>query len=109
MGGIGHLGSDLFKLKAGGLVWLHVPYKGNNAAVQAALSGEVDWLFDTVGTTYGHYKAGKLRYLAVCAEKRLAVEPELPTTVQCGLPGGLVPTVNPDPLPARGRTPPRCA
>jgi tripartite-type tricarboxylate transporter receptor subunit TctC len=42
MGSIGHLGSELFKLKAGRLVSLHVPYKGNNPAVQAALSGEVD-------------------------------------------------------------------
>ena len=72
MGSIGHLGSELFKLKAGNLVSLHVPYKGNNPAVQAALSGEVDWLFDTIGTTLGHHKAGKLRYLAVCAEKRTA-------------------------------------
>ncbi len=31
MGSIGHLGSELFKLKAGNLVSLHVPYKGNNA------------------------------------------------------------------------------
>jgi tripartite-type tricarboxylate transporter receptor subunit TctC len=100
MGSIGHLGSELFKLKAGRLVSLHVPYKGNNPAVQAALSGEVDWLFDTVGTTYGHYKAGKLRYLAVCAEKRSAVVPELPTTVECGLPDVLVSTVNPVALPA---------
>jgi tripartite-type tricarboxylate transporter receptor subunit TctC len=100
MGSIGHLGSELFKLKAGGLVSLHVPYKGNNPAVQAALSGEVDWLFDTVGTTYGHYKAGKLRYLAVCAEKRSAVVSELPTTVECGLPDVLVSTVNPVALPA---------
>jgi tripartite-type tricarboxylate transporter receptor subunit TctC len=100
MGSIGHLGSELFKLKAGRLVSLHVPYRGNNPAVQAALSGEVDWLFDTVGTTYGHYKAGKLRYLAVCAEKRSTVVPELPTTVECGLPDVLVSTVNPVALPA---------
>ena len=100
MGSIGHLGSELFKLKAGGLVSLHVPYKGNNPAVQAALSGEVDWLFDTIGTTLGHYKAGKLRYLAVCAERRTAVVPELPTTAQCGLPEVLVSTVNPVALPA---------
>jgi tripartite-type tricarboxylate transporter receptor subunit TctC len=100
MGSIGHLGSELFKLKAGGLVSLHVPYKGNNPAVQAALSGEVDWLFDTIGTTLGHYKAGKLRYLAVCAEKRTAVVPELPTTAECGLPEVLVSTVNPVALPA---------
>ena len=68
MGSIGHLGSELFKLEAGNLISLHVPYKGNNAAVQAALSGEIDWLLDTIGTTLGHYKAGTLRYLALCAE-----------------------------------------
>jgi len=64
MGSIGHLGSELFKLEAGRLVSLHVPYKGNNPAVQAA------------GV------------------------PELPTTVECGLPGVLVSTVNPVALPA---------
>ena len=100
MGSIGHLGSELFKLKAGNLVSLHVPYKGNNPAVQAALSGEVDWLFDTIGTTLGHHKAGKLRYLAICAEKRSATVPELPTTAECGLPDVLVSTVNPVALPA---------
>jgi len=100
MGSISHLGSELFKLNAGNLVSLHVPYKGNNPAVQAVLSGEVDWLFDTIGTTYGHYKADKLRYLAVCAEKRSAIVPELPTTAECGLPDVLVSTVNPVALPA---------
>jgi tripartite-type tricarboxylate transporter receptor subunit TctC len=100
MGSIGHLGSELFKLKTGNLISLHVPYKGNNAAVQAALSGEVDWLLDTIGTTLGHYKAGKLRYLAVCAEKRTVTVPELPTTAECGLPDVLVSTVNPVALPA---------
>ena len=100
MGSIGHLGSELFKLKAGNLISLHVPYKGNNAAVQAALSGEVDWLFDTIGTTLGHQQAGKLRYLAVCAEKRTPAVPDLPTTAECGLPDVLVSTVNPVALPA---------
>ena len=100
MGSIGHLGSELFKLKAGNLVSLHVPYKGNNPAVQAALSGEVDWLFDTIGTTLGHQQAGNLRYLAVCAEKRTSAVPDLPTTAECGLPDVLVSTVNPVALPA---------
>jgi len=68
MGSIGHLGGELFKLKAGRLVSLHVPYKGNNPAVQAA------------------------------------VVPELPTTVECGLPDVLVSTVNPVARPA-GRQP----
>ena len=100
MGSIGHLGAELFKLKAGRLDSLHVPYKGNNPAVQAALSGEVDWLLDTIGTTLGHHKAGKMRYLAVCAEKRTVSVAELPTTAECGLPDVLVSTVNPVALPA---------
>jgi tripartite-type tricarboxylate transporter receptor subunit TctC len=100
MGSIGHLGAELIKLKAGGLVSLHVPYKGNNPAVQAALSGEVDWLFDTIGTTRGHAEAGKLRYLAVCSEKRTVAVPELPTTAEGGLPEVVVSTVNPVALPA---------
>ena len=100
MGSIGHLGAELFKLKAGRLVSLHVPYKGNNPAVQAALTGEVDWLLDTIGTTLGHHHAGKMRYLAVCADKRTSVVPELPTTAECGLPDVLVSTVNPVALPA---------
>ena len=100
MGSIGHLGGELFKLKAGNLVSLHVPYKGNNVAVQASLSGEVDWLLDTIGTTLGHYKDGKTRYLAICAEKRSATVPEVPTTAEGGLPEVLVSTVNPVALPA---------
>ena len=100
MGSINHLGGELFKMKAGNLVSLHVPYKGNSPALQAALSGEVDWLLDTVGTSLGHYKSGKLRYLAICAEKRSTVVPEIPTTAECGLPDVLVSTVNPVGLPA---------
>jgi tripartite-type tricarboxylate transporter receptor subunit TctC len=100
MGSIGHLGCELFKLKAGGLVSLHVPYKGNNPAVQATLSGETDWLFDTIGTTLGHQQAGKLRYLAVCSEKRTTAVPDLQTTAECGLPDVVVSTVNPVALPA---------
>jgi tripartite-type tricarboxylate transporter receptor subunit TctC len=103
-GSINHLGSELFKMKAGNLSALHVPYKGNSPALQAALSGEVDFLLDTFGTSFGHYKAGKLRYLAVCAEKRSSLAPEIPTTAECGLPEVLVSTVNPVALPAA--TPP---
>ncbi len=98
MGSINHLGGELLKMKAG-VESLHVPYKGNSPALQAALSGEVDWLLDTFGTSFGHYKAGKLRYLAICAEKRSALAPEMPTTAEVGLPDVQVLTVNPVALP----------
>jgi len=100
MGSINHLGGELFKMKAGNLSALHVPYKGNSPALQACLSGEVDFMLDTFGTSFSHYKSGKLRYLAVCDEKRSALAPEVPTTGESGLPEVQVLTVNPVALPA---------
>ena len=104
MGSINHLGAELFKMKAGNLSALHVPYKGNSPALQACLSGEVDFMLDTFGTSFSHYKSGKLRYLAICDEKRSALAPEVPTTGESGLPEVQVLTVNPVALPAA--TPP---
>ncbi len=98
-GSINHLGAELFKLEAGNLSSLHVPYKGNGPALQAALSGEVDWLLDTFGTSFGQYKAGKLRYLAICGETRSAVAPEVPTVGDVGYPKVQIATVNPVGLP----------
>lgn len=103
-GSINHLGIELFKLKAGNLSAQHIPYKGNNPALMAVISGEVDFALDTFGTSIGHQQAGKLRYLAVCSEKRSQLAPELPTTAEAGLPDVLVSTVNPVALPAT--TPP---
>ena len=100
MGSINHLGAELFKMKAGNLSALHVPYKGNSPALQACLSGEVDFMLDTFGTSFSHYKSGKLRYLAICDEKRSALAPEVPTTGESGLPEVQVLTVNPLALPA---------
>ncbi len=77
-----------------------MPYRGNSPALQAALSGEVDFLLDTFGTSFGHYKSGKLRYLAICHESRSRLATEMPTTAERGLPEVLVATVNPVALPA---------
>ena len=68
------------------------------------IPGEVDWLLDTFGTSFSHYKAGKLRYLAICTEKRSTLAPEVPTVAECGLPEVQVSTVNPVGLPVA--TPP---
>lgn len=103
-GSINHLGIELFKLKAGNLSAQHIPYKGNNPALMAVMSGEVDFALDTFGTSIGHQQAGKLRYLAVCSEKRSQLAPDLPTTGEAGLSEVLVSTVNPIALPVT--TPP---
>jgi len=68
IGSINHLGGELFKALAGGLRAEHIPYRGNAPALQAGLSGEVQFLLDTFGTGLPYHRDGQLRVLAVCAE-----------------------------------------
>ncbi len=68
-GGSGHLSMELLKMLVGVDI-LHVPYKGA-AVLPAALSGEIDFLAYTSGTTAPHIRSGKLRALAVGSARRL--------------------------------------
>jgi tripartite-type tricarboxylate transporter receptor subunit TctC len=99
-GSINHLGTELFKLKSGRLGGMHVPYKGNNPALLAVMSGEVEFMLETFGTSINQVQAGKLRYLALCARNRSALMPDLPTLVELGYPDVLVSTINSIGLPA---------
>lgn len=92
-GSINHLGGELLKLRAG-LNVLHVPYKGTNPAQVAVMSGEVDFLLDTFGTALPQHQAGKLRILATMGERRSAVAPEIPTTLESGVADSTCVTVN---------------
>ncbi|MDB5822134.1 MAG: hypothetical protein JWR21_838 [Herminiimonas sp.] len=58
--------------------FLHVPYRGGAAPVQAVLGGEVDMLVDSVTVTVGQVKAGKLRALAVTSAAPWATLPGVP-------------------------------
>ncbi len=63
---------------------VHVPYKGSAPAVNDLLSGQVDLMFDAVGNSLGHVRAGSLRPLAIAGPQRMAALPELPTMVESG-------------------------
>src|SRR5690606_27291188 len=57
--------------QAAGVRVVHVPYKGSAPAVTDVLGGQVPALFDNVAGTLANIRAGKLRPLAVTADKRL--------------------------------------
>ena len=84
-GGATHLGAERFRLAAG-FEGTHVPYKGSAEALTDVITGRVDYYFSPVGLAQQHVKAGKLSALAVSSSRRSAAMPDVPTTVEAGLP-----------------------
>ena len=64
-----------------------VAYKGGNTTITALLGGEVPVIVDGITTTLPHWRAGKVKALAVTSGKRSANAPELPTVAEAGVPG----------------------
>ena len=86
-GGIGtttHLAPELLK-SLEKLNIVHVPYKGSGLALIGMVSGQVDLLIMAAPSALGQIKGGRVRALAVLAEKRLSYLPEVPTTSEQGL------------------------
>jgi tripartite-type tricarboxylate transporter receptor subunit TctC len=85
-GATSHLTAELFKSMAGALQITHVPYKGSAPALADLLGGQVDMMFDNLGVSLPHVKAGKLRALAVASSRRFRSLPDVPTLAET-LPG----------------------
>jgi tripartite-type tricarboxylate transporter receptor subunit TctC len=84
-GTVGHMVAELFKTVTGTNL-VHVPYKGNGAAITDMLAGNVQLMFSAPATVIHHVKAGKLKGLATTSPKRLAGLEEVPTFVEAGYP-----------------------
>lgn len=86
IGTSGHIAGAMLASMAG-IDLLHVPAKGPTQAVQDALAGHVDILFDSTLLSMPLVKAGKLKALAVTSNERSSALPNLPTMAEAGLPG----------------------
>jgi tripartite-type tricarboxylate transporter receptor subunit TctC len=84
-GSSGHMIGEQFKQLTGADI-VHVPYKGAAPAVRDLVAGHVAMVFDTVAFSAAQVRAGKLRALAVVADKRVASLPDVPTAAEAGLP-----------------------
>jgi len=80
-----HLAGELFKLQTKTFI-THIPYRGAGPALQDLIAGQVDLMFDGLGSSSGHIRGGRLRPIAVAAPKRAVAFPEVPTTADAGLP-----------------------
>jgi tripartite-type tricarboxylate transporter receptor subunit TctC len=85
-GGLQHFSGELFNYLAG-VKMVHVPYKGGAAVIADALAGNIQVGYGTLLSSRAHYKAGRLRPLAITARQRSPVAPELPSIAEAGLPG----------------------
>jgi tripartite-type tricarboxylate transporter receptor subunit TctC len=81
-----HLSGELFK-KLAGVDVTHVPYRGSGPAMQDLMAGRLAFMFGSFGPATTYVKDGKMRALAVSAPRRSAIEPDVPTLAEAGLPG----------------------
>lgn len=81
-----HLAGELFMLQTKTSM-THVPYRGAGPALQDIVAGQVDVLFDGLGSSAPQIQTGRLRGLAVAAPTRSDAIPDVPTAKEAGLDG----------------------
>lgn len=85
IGSPGHLGSALLE-SATGTQMMHVPFKETTQLFTAVGTGDLQWAFGTAGTAGATLRAGKVKFLALAAPKRLPQFPDVPTVAESGGP-----------------------
>lgn len=78
-----HLAGELFKLQTKTFI-THIPYSGAGPALRDLIAGQVDVMFDGLGSSAAHIKGGRIRALAVAADKRAPGFPDVPTAPEAG-------------------------
>ena len=80
-----HLAGELFKQQTKTFI-THIPYRGAGPAMQDLVSGNVDMMFDGLGSSAPQIKAGRIKALMVAGTKRNAAFPDVPSAAEVGLP-----------------------
>ena len=83
-GSVSHLLGEQFKL-ATGTDLLHVPYRGMGPALNDAVGGQVQVVFDNLPTSQALVQDGRLRPLGVSGARRAEALPAVPTFGELGL------------------------
>ncbi|MFO1327419.1 MAG: tripartite tricarboxylate transporter substrate binding protein [Rubrivivax sp.] len=80
-----HLAGELFKLQTRTFI-THIPYRGAGPALQDLIAGQVDMMFDGLGSSASHIKAGRLRAIAVASAQPAPGFAEIPLAKAGGAP-----------------------
>jgi tripartite-type tricarboxylate transporter receptor subunit TctC len=86
-GTITNLTGELFKLQGGRLQMEHVPYKGGGPAMQDLIAGHIPVITPILSSAVlAQHRAGKARILGVNSDRRVKAAPDIPTSIESGVP-----------------------
>lgn len=85
VGSPSHLVSEMFT-RAFGIDMTHVPHRGSGPALQDAVAGQCDLLFDSATSSLALVRQGLLRALAMTGAQRMESLPDTPTMIESGAP-----------------------
>lgn len=80
-----HLAGELFKQQSKTFI-THIPYRGAGPALQDLIAGNVDMMFDGLGSSAAHIKGGRIKALMVSGTKRNPAFPDVPCAAELGFP-----------------------
>ncbi len=85
-GTAGHLAGEMFGSEAK-INIVHVPYKGQAAAITDMIGGRIEMYFSTLAVVKPHVESGKIRAFGVTSSERSPAFPNVPTVAEAGVPG----------------------
>ena len=81
-----HLAGEIFNTQMD-IKIAHIPYRGAGPALNDLLGGQVNVMFDILGSSLPYIQTDKLIPLAVTSLKRSPALPNVPTMAEAGVPG----------------------
>ncbi len=85
IGSATHIAGELYNKETGSAL-IHVPYRGQGAALNDLIAGRIDAMFPLIADTFAFVQSGQLKPAAVMSEARAKSLPNVPTTVELGYP-----------------------
>jgi tripartite-type tricarboxylate transporter receptor subunit TctC len=86
-----HLAGELFKQQTKTFI-THIPYRGAGPSLQGLIAGDVEMMFDGLGSSASHITGGRIKALMVSGKQRNAAFPDVPCAAELGLPDYTVTT-----------------
>lgn len=84
MGASNHLSGELFAVRTGTTL-NHVPYKGNAPAMTDVIGGQINMMFDIIGSARNYVASNRVRAVAVTSRDRNASMPDVPSMREVGI------------------------